>query len=256
VGRTNPDVIWVEPVMKSQIIGIEHIKDVQRGLYQTSYAGGWKACVIVRADRLGDQAANAFLKTLEEPQGKCLFLLLTDNPQSIPATILSRCHRLACRREEAVASPELWEQLKDVLVAGGADVLDDRRRAMRLRTMLQEIGKAIEAEERKKATESDDEETVDARIASRRKEKRSEIMRSLLLWHRDILLLVSGAGEAALYFNGPECLAALREQASGLAYPRALRNVRTVARMQVQLEENLMEESVLILGLACLAQAG
>jgi DNA polymerase III gamma/tau subunit len=55
----------------------------------------YKVAVIVGADRLNTQAANAFLKTLEEPPRNSILILLTTDPQRILETILSRCLRLS-----------------------------------------------------------------------------------------------------------------------------------------------------------------
>ena len=53
----------------------------------------FKVGVIAAADRMNLQAANAFLKTLEEPPGKSILVLLTTAPQRLLETILSRCLR-------------------------------------------------------------------------------------------------------------------------------------------------------------------
>ena len=86
--RKHPDVVWIEPEKKSRVVGIDRIRDLQRMIYQTSFSGGWKAAVLASADRVGEDASNAFLKTLEEPPPRCLFLLLSDSPTSMLATIL------------------------------------------------------------------------------------------------------------------------------------------------------------------------
>ena len=56
--------------------------------------------IIAEADRLQPQAANAFLKTLEEPPNDSLLLLLTSMPEILPDTILSRCIALPLAAEE------------------------------------------------------------------------------------------------------------------------------------------------------------
>ena len=94
-GYSHPDVLWVEPQKKSRVIAVDQIRAVEQRIYHTSFLGGWKACVLLGADRLSPGAANAFLKTLEEPPGRSIFLLLTDGPQFLLPTILSRCQRIA-----------------------------------------------------------------------------------------------------------------------------------------------------------------
>ena len=79
--HTHPDLQWVEPQKKSRAISVEQVRNLEQGVYLTSFEGGWKACVMCGADRMSDQAANAFLKTLDEPPEKTVFFLLTDAPQ-------------------------------------------------------------------------------------------------------------------------------------------------------------------------------
>ncbi|MDG2376275.1 MAG: hypothetical protein P8M18_07985, partial [Woeseiaceae bacterium] len=60
----------------------------------TSYEGGGKVAVIEPADAMTHSAANSLLKTLEEPPGDALLILVVDRPGRLPATIVSRCQRL------------------------------------------------------------------------------------------------------------------------------------------------------------------
>jgi DNA polymerase-3 subunit delta' len=80
--------------MKSRRIGVEEIRNLEQTLHLAAPGGACKVGVITEADRMNDQAANAFLKTLEEPPQNTLLLLLTANPQRLLPTILSRCVRV------------------------------------------------------------------------------------------------------------------------------------------------------------------
>ena len=84
----------VRPRMKSRRIGVDEIRHLEHTLHLAAPGGACKVGVITEADRMNDQAANAFLKTLEEPPQNTLLLLLTSNPQRLLPTILSRCVRL------------------------------------------------------------------------------------------------------------------------------------------------------------------
>ena len=105
---------WVRllrPRMKSRRIGVDEIRDLEHTLHLAAPGGACKVGVIIEADRLNDQAANAFLKTLEEPPQKTLLLLLTANPQRLLPTILSRCVRiplLGGRPLLAEGGPNWW----------------------------------------------------------------------------------------------------------------------------------------------------
>ncbi len=84
----------IRPRKKSRRIGVDEIRELEHTLHLAAPGGACKVGVIVEADRMNDQAANAFLKTLEEPPKNTLLLLLTANPQRLLPTILSRCVRL------------------------------------------------------------------------------------------------------------------------------------------------------------------
>lgn len=84
----------VRPKSKSRRIIVDDIRELEKSFYVASLDGKWKVGVILHADRMGVGAENAFLKTLEEPPADCLLLLLSDAPELLLPTILSRCVRL------------------------------------------------------------------------------------------------------------------------------------------------------------------
>jgi DNA polymerase III subunit delta' len=93
----HPDVHLIEPESKSRRILIEQIRDFEHSLQMRSLLGGHKIGIIVDADRLNPNAANAFLKTLEEPPGHTHLLLLSAAPEQVLETILSRCLEIPLR---------------------------------------------------------------------------------------------------------------------------------------------------------------
>jgi len=89
----------------SRPIAVGQIRDLMDFLAITSHLAGPKVVVIQPADRLHPSAAGALLKTLEEPHGGTVFILVSDHPQRLPATIRSRCFRvqfLLPREDDAV----------------------------------------------------------------------------------------------------------------------------------------------------------
>lgn len=90
-GFDHPDIHLLEPESKSRRITIDRMRDLERELQMRSLFGGYKIAVIVDADRMVAGAANAFLKTLEEPPGKSMIFLLTTQPEALLDTIISRC---------------------------------------------------------------------------------------------------------------------------------------------------------------------
>jgi DNA polymerase-3 subunit delta' len=90
----HPDLRWVRPLEDKQTIHIDQIRELVGELSLTSYEGGAKVVVIEPANAMTGSAANSLLKTLEEPPGDALLLLVADRMGTLPATILSRCQRL------------------------------------------------------------------------------------------------------------------------------------------------------------------
>lgn len=248
--RTYPDAVWVEPQTKSRIISIEQIRGVQQRVQQTAFGGGWKVCVFIGADRLGVSASNAFLKTLEEPPGQTVFLLLTDQPQALLPTILSRCQYISV--SEGAGAREDWagkvlDILADAPAAGGLTAI--LARSDRIVRLLKALNKAAEECEKDRTAESDieeDKDTVAARIGSRYREARGELMRLLMLWYRDLLMVVCGAEDAE-----PACGVSadvIRNRAENLSYRQARRNVEVVEEMSRRLEMNIPEAAVFAAG--------
>ena len=101
---THPDVHLVEPESKSRRIVVEQMRELESALrLRASTAGGRKVGIVREADRLQVQAANAFLKTLEEPPAGSLLLLLSAQPEALMETILSRCIKVTLQAPAGVA---------------------------------------------------------------------------------------------------------------------------------------------------------
>ena len=88
------DLHWVAPPEDKHSIGIDQIRALVGEFSMTSYEGKGKVGVIEPANAMTDSAANSLLKTLEEPPGDSLLLLVIDRTGALPATIMSRCQRI------------------------------------------------------------------------------------------------------------------------------------------------------------------
>jgi len=75
-------------------IGIDQIRQVQHSASLPPFEGKYKIFIIDGAELLSIEAANCLLKTLEEPVGRVVFLLLTTSPGLLPDTVVSRCQQL------------------------------------------------------------------------------------------------------------------------------------------------------------------
>jgi DNA polymerase-3 subunit delta' len=85
------EIFVARPESKSRRIVIAQIRELEHALQMRASNGRRKVAIIPDADRLQTEAANAFLKTLEEPPKDSLLLLLSALPEALPETILSRC---------------------------------------------------------------------------------------------------------------------------------------------------------------------
>ncbi len=85
--------LWVvQP--EGQQLKIEQIRELQRIVRFPPTEGGWRIAILQDAERLNPEAANAFLKLLEEPPPKNLFILIVQQPELLLSTIRSRCQRV------------------------------------------------------------------------------------------------------------------------------------------------------------------
>jgi DNA polymerase-3 subunit delta' len=75
-------------------IGIDEIRQLQHSASLPPFEGKYKVFIIDGAESLSTEAANCLLKTLEEPVGKVVFVLLATNEQLLPVTVISRCQRV------------------------------------------------------------------------------------------------------------------------------------------------------------------
>lgn len=84
----------VRPKSKSRKILLDDLRAIEPFLQQRAEEGKWKIVVFMEADRMNDEVANAFLKTLEEPPNHSLLILCSSQPDQMLQTILSRCVRV------------------------------------------------------------------------------------------------------------------------------------------------------------------
>lgn len=89
------DIRWITPPEDKRTIGIEQIRELVASMSLTSYEGRGKIAVIEPANAMTSSASNSLLKTLEEPPGDALLVLIADRVGRLPATIISRCQRVS-----------------------------------------------------------------------------------------------------------------------------------------------------------------
>lgn len=94
--RTHPDFLLIEPdrELANPQIKIEQVRQLEEQIAYRPLVSPWKVYLIDDADRLTQGAANALLKTLEEPAAHSLFLLVSSRPAALPTTVRSRCQNI------------------------------------------------------------------------------------------------------------------------------------------------------------------
>ena len=139
------DVHWVRPESKSRVITVEQMRELVQEIQLKSGEAEYKLAIIAGADRLNVQAANAFLKTLEEPPPKSIIILLTTEPQRILETILSRCLRLNFSGEGAeLLAPAQLEWLAGFSELAAAEQKSLMGRYRLLGALLKKLGEIKE----------------------------------------------------------------------------------------------------------------
>ena len=88
------------------VITVDETRETIAFFGSTAAAEGWRVCIVDTVDELNPNAANALLKTLEEPPRRSLFLLVSHAPGRVLPTILSRCRRLPLR---PLAKPDVMQ---------------------------------------------------------------------------------------------------------------------------------------------------
>jgi DNA polymerase-3 subunit delta' len=104
----HPDLSWVTPSGAHEMLRRDVDAAIVAAATQTPFEAGFRIFVLERADTMNDEAANALLKTLEEPPPHVVLLLLTDRPGHVLATIASRCQPV---RFDAPSAQELAGRL-------------------------------------------------------------------------------------------------------------------------------------------------
>jgi DNA polymerase-3 subunit delta' len=105
----HPDLTWVAPSGAHEMLRRDVQEDVVGAATRTPFEARHRVFVLERADTMNDEAANALLKTLEEPAPYVVLLLLTDRPTQVLPTIASRCQPV---RFDAPSAAALAERLQ------------------------------------------------------------------------------------------------------------------------------------------------
>jgi DNA polymerase-3 subunit delta' len=196
----HPDVQVIEPA--GAAMKIDQVRALEADAALGLYEGKRRVFILDGAERMTDQAANAILKTLEEPPARSVLILLTRTPSALPPTIVSRCQAVSF-------SPIPLDTLHDYLVRRGVEPDDARLIASFSRGSLgRALSQATESlastrdrllEDVERAFRDGPAALID--IAEQRAKDRETVQRQcelLSAWFRDLMVASVSRGQASL----------------------------------------------------------
>src|SRR5256714_6055381 len=250
-----PGVYLAEPESKSRRIVIDQVRALEHTLQMRSTNGHRKVAIIADADRLQPQAANAFLKTLEEPPNDSLLLLLSSMPEALPDTILSRCVAvpLAAGEERTLLDEEkeLVGLLGEVAAPKGQGIQPAYQLARGFHRLLAQIREAIQ-EENTAALKRDEtryrnttdgawlderEDYYKALTESQYVRQRARLVEILFLWWSDVLRANTAIARREL----PKAKKQTEALAGRLKTPEILWRIRRLEELRDHLGRNIQE---------------
>ncbi|MCE4071821.1 MULTISPECIES: DNA polymerase III subunit delta' [Pseudomonas] len=119
---THPDFFLLEPEEPEKPIRVDQVRELVGFVVQTAQLGGRKVVLLEPAEAMNLNAANALLKSLEEPSGDTVLLLISHQPSRLLPTIKSRCVQQACPQPSAEQA-RAW--LAGALPAESVETLDE-----------------------------------------------------------------------------------------------------------------------------------
>ncbi len=253
----------IGPESKSRRITVDAIRAIEHTLQMAAPAGVTKFAVVKDADRMGPEAENAFLKTLEEPPQASRLLLLTSRPEMLLETILSRCIRVMLTGSlvpQVLSESErgFLEALqahavkgrKGIsgalgLMSGFSDILKKEKAAI---TKQNEAAEKAEVAHYKNKTEGSylkqREEYYKAMIEVEYLERRNRLIEYLVMWFGDAMRQQHGVSHLDL----PEFAAATGTLASRLSIDELSHCVDAVEELRANLNTNVFEALALEVG--------
>lgn len=192
--QNHPDLTILEP--EGSTIKIEQVRALQDKIIYKPLDGPRRVILIDPADKMNAAAANALLKTLEEPPTHAILILITSKPFSLPETILSRCQKISfyplslSQVETLLTERKDWSTQEARLVASltGGDL--GEALSLEIETARElEAGLYTLVSEK---TLNDYEALFDTAIThSRDEEVMVQSLHYLSAWFRDVLVLQS-----------------------------------------------------------------
>ncbi|MCI0787960.1 MAG: DNA polymerase III subunit delta' [Chloroflexi bacterium] len=228
------------------VIGIDAIKELIHRVSLNPYEGSSSVVIIDGAESMSDDAANALLKTLEEPPPQVMFLLLTANEGAVLPTIRSRCQSM-------VLVPLSRDAMVQRLVSGHQTTPEQAEHLFRLSRgcLGWAMGALDDAQvlEQRQADLERMQETLDAGLETRftyaneiatlfgsDRDAAKDLLALWLRWWRDLLLIKEGAEE---FLHNADYSDSLRNQASGLSTAEIVQFINRLMQTLSNLDSNV-----------------
>jgi DNA polymerase III subunit delta' len=204
----NPDILIIEPeavekngTKKELEIGIDQARKIQRQISLSPYQSSYKIIIIDQAEKMTFQASNCLLKTLEEPAGNSVLILITARPQMLLPTIVSRCQIIKFlpvaqgEIEKSVKNPKLARLANGrpglaINYSENPELLENHNRII---SQLEELLRS-DLNKRYQYVEEMSKDVSQAR----------QTLNDWLFWFRDLLLLSVNCPKLTLYQNTQE----------------------------------------------------
>ena len=227
------------------MIGINEIKEILRRVNLNPYEGSSSVVILDGAESMSDEAANALLKTLEEPPPQVLFLLLTANESAVLTTVRSRCQtlnllplskdqmveRLVTRHQATPEQAEHLFRLSRGCLGWAISALDDTQVLEQRQADLEKMQETLDSGLETRFTYANE---VASLFGSNR-EAAKDLLALWLRWWRDLLLIKEGAEE---FLHNADHADSLRSQASGLSTPQIMQFIDRLMQTLSSLDSN------------------
>ena len=249
------EIFIARPELKSRRISIEQIRELEHALQMCAANSRRKIAIIPDADRLGDAAANAFLKTLEEPPKDSLLLLLSALPEALPDTILSRCILIPLASDGEPRSKKEGEKLVKLLQQASRqtswNIQFAYRQAQEFQRLLRVVREEVkrETDETSKGEQARYKDATDGAWLEEREEyykalteslylqRRAALVETLFAWWTDVLRACNAVAQR-------DIKAAKQETdmlASRFSTTEILRRIRSLEELRDHLGRNIHE---------------
>ncbi len=249
------EIFIARPESKSRRIVTAQIRALEHALQMRAVNGRLKVAIISDADRLQNEAANAFLKTLEEPPKDSLLLLLSALPEALPETILSRCIGIPLAPDGKVQSKAEEENLVKLLQQTAGHATWNVQFAYRLGQEFQHLLRSVreevkqETEEALKQEQTRYKDATDGAWLEEREDyykalteslylqRRAGLVETLFAWWSDVLRASNGVGQRDIPAAKQETAALARRFGS----VEVLRRIRSLEELRDHLGRNVHE---------------